>query len=97
MKHIIHDRGDEDRLRILRNCMAAMPDRAKLLVCEKVIAPGNEVSKRHEDYGSGDARPDRRGRERTETAFKDLFARAGFRLARILPTKVDNSIVELTE
>ena len=37
------------------------------------------------------------GRERTEPEFRDLFARAGLRLARVLPTKVDNSILELTK
>jgi len=37
------------------------------------------------------------GRERTELEFRDLFARAGLRLARVLPTKVDNSILELTK
>jgi len=37
------------------------------------------------------------GRERTELEFRELFARAGLRLARVLPTKVDNSILELTK
>jgi hypothetical protein len=96
LKHIIHDWGDEDCLRILRNCKAAMPDHAKLLICEKVIPPGNEPSiTKIMDLvmlvlTNG-------GRERTEQEFRDLFGRAGLRLARVLPTKVDNSIMELTK
>ena len=44
LKHIIHDWDDEDCLRILRNCKTAMSDHANLLICEKVIPPGNDPS-----------------------------------------------------
>ena len=37
------------------------------------------------------------GRERSEQEFRDLFARAGLRLARVVPTRVDNSILEVTK
>lgn len=96
MKHIIHDWDDEDCLRILRNCRTAMPDHAKLLVCEKVVPPGDEPSvARTMDLvmlvlTDG-------GRERTEQEFRGLFARAGLRLARVVPTSVDNSILEVTK
>jgi len=96
LKHIIHDWGDEDCLRILRNCKAAMPDHAKLLVCEKVVPPGNEASVTKIMDLVMLVLTDG-GRERTELEFRDLFARAGLRLARVLPTKVDNSILELTK
>jgi hypothetical protein len=35
------------------------------------------------------------GRERTEREFRDLFARADLRLARVVPTRIDNVILEL--
>ncbi len=95
MKHIIHDWDDEDCLRILRNCKAAMPDHAKLLVCEKVIPPGNEPSiAKIMDLVMLTLTDG--GRERTEPEFRALFARAGLHLARVVPTKSDNSILELT-
>jgi hypothetical protein len=34
------------------------------------------------------------GRERTENEYRDLFARAGFQLTRVLPTSAPQSIVE---
>ena len=34
------------------------------------------------------------GRERTEQEFRDLFARAGFELTRIIPTKSPLSVIE---
>jgi O-methyltransferase domain/Dimerisation domain len=94
MKHIIHDWNDEDCVRILRNCGSAMPEHAKLLVCEKLIPPddGPSLAKTMDlvmlVMTDG-------GRERTEQEFRELFARAGLRLARIVPTKVDNCILEV--
>ena len=96
MKHIIHDWDDEDCLRILRNCRAAMPDHAKLLVCEKVVPPGNEPSVAKTIDLVMLVLTDG-GRERTEGEFRDLFARAGLRLARVVPTRVDNCILEVTK
>jgi hypothetical protein len=90
MKHIIHDWGDEDCVRILRNCKTAMPDHAKLLVCEKVVPPGIEPSVAKTMDLVMLVLTDG-GRERSEQEFRDLFARAGLRLARVVPTRVDNS------
>jgi len=96
MKHILHDWADADCLRILRHCRDAMHDRAKLLVCEKVIPPGNDPN-----YGKvvdlimlafmhG-------GRERSAEEYRDLFSRAGMRLMRIIPTRAENSILEVVK
>ncbi len=95
MKHIIHDWDDEDCLRILRNCRAAMAGHAKLLVCERVIAPGGEPSLANTFDLVMLALTDG-GRERTEQEFRDLFGRAGLRLARVVPTKIDHRILEVT-
>lgn len=92
MRHIIHDWDDEKSLAILRNCHAAMSPESKLLVVESVIPPGNEP------FGGklldlvmllipG-------GKERTEDEYRELFAQAGFRLARIVPTASEISIIE---
>ncbi len=94
MKHIIHDWDDENCLRILGNCRTAMPDHAKLLVCEKVIPPGNEPNLAKTMDLVMLALTDG-GRERTEQEFGSLFEAAGLRLARVLPTRADNSIFEL--
>ncbi len=93
MKHIIHDWDDERCLQLLRNCHAAMPTHAKLLVCEKVLAEGNAASfTRLMDLVMLLNTPG--GRERTEPEYRSLFEEAGFRLTRAIPTKVDNWILE---
>jgi hypothetical protein len=95
MKHIIHDWDDDDCVRILRNCKAAMPDHAKLLVCERVVPPGNDPSLAKTMDLVMLVLTDG-GRERTEEDFRNLFARAGLRLTRVIPTRTDNSILEVT-
>jgi hypothetical protein len=34
------------------------------------------------------------GRERTEAEYRELYARAGFRLARVVPTRGEVSVLE---
>jgi len=94
LKHIIHDWNDEDCLRILRNCRAAMPDHATLLVCEKLIPLDDRPSVAKTMDLVMLVMTDG-GRERTEQEFRELFARAGMRLARVVPTRVDNCILEV--
>jgi hypothetical protein len=94
MKHIIHDWNDEDCLRILHNCRSAMPDHAKLLVCEKMILPDDRPSVAKTMDLVMLVMTDG-GRERTEQEFRKLFARAGLHLARVVLTKVDNCILEV--
>ena len=96
MKHILHDWDDDDCLRILHNCRKAMPDHAKLLVCEKIVPPGNERSVAKTMDLVMLALTDG-GRERTEQEFADLFGRADLRLTRIVSTQSDNSILEVTK
>ena len=93
MKKVIHDWDDERAHRILANCCLVMKPGDKLLVIERVLA-------------SGDA-PDPAefldlemlvltggGRERTEEEYRELYARAGFELTRIIQTTSPMSIIE---
>jgi hypothetical protein len=93
MKHIVHDWDDERCLQLLRNCHLAMPPHAKLLVCEKVLPEANDAAyTRILDMVMLLNTPG--GRERTEAEYRVLFHKAGFRLTRAVPTKVDNWILE---
>jgi hypothetical protein len=93
MKHILHDWGDEECLSILRNCRAAMRQGAHLLVCERIVPPGNEVSPAKlidlhmlaTNHG---------GKERTEREYKSLLGATGFSCERVVPTRSAWSLVE---
>lgn len=93
MKHIIHDWDDERASVILKNIAAGMGSKkGKVILLESVIAEGAQP-----DLGKfidiemllfpG-------GRERTASEFKALFARSGFTLTKVVPTKSPLSVVE---
>lgn len=93
MKLVIHDWDDERAIRILRNCHRAMRPGSKLLVVDRVIAPGDEA----DPAKFGDLEMlvlTRGGRERTELEFKELYGQAGFDFVRVVATKGPISVIE---
>lgn len=92
LKFIIHDWDDERAAAILRNVHHALKDEGKLLLAETVVAPANQpdLSKLMDVnmlVMTG-------GRERTAKEFEQLFAQAGFRLTRIVPTASPVNLIE---
>jgi O-methyltransferase domain/Dimerisation domain len=91
MKYILHDWNDEECVKILANCRAAMNEKGKVLIVDNVIAPGN-------DPGWGKLLDIQMliigGRERTKKEFAAMFAEADLKLTRVVPTKGPLSIVE---
>jgi hypothetical protein len=92
MKHIIHDWPDELCIQILKACRASVNAGGKLLVVDNVIQPGNDFSPGKFLDLQMLIFPS--GCERTEQQFRDLFAAAGWRINRIIPTAVPDSIIE---
>lgn len=92
LRHIIHDWYDEQSTQILKNCRRAMHDRAKLLVVEHVILPGNDPAPGKMLDLAMMVLPG--GMERTEKQYRELFAGAGLRLERIVATAADVSVIE---
>ena len=94
MKNIIHDWDDEKSILILKNIGAqlkAQPN-GKILLLEMVLSAGNEPELGKWADIEMLALPG--GRERTENEYRDLFARAGFRLTRIVRTQGPQSVIE---
>jgi hypothetical protein len=93
MKHIIHDWDDERASIILGNIATAMgTKRGRVILLEAVIRADAEP-----DFGKFIdiemlALPG--GRERSADEFKALFARSGFEMTKIVPTKSPLSVVE---
>jgi hypothetical protein len=92
MKFILHDWDDDECTRILGHCREAMATKGRVLVVEHVIPPGNAAN-----WGklldinmlvlTG-------GLERTKEEFRALFARAGLKLKRVVPTECPLSVLE---
>jgi SAM-dependent methyltransferase len=94
LRHVIHDWEDGDAVAILRNCREAMQSGGRVLVVETVIPSGNGPC-----FGKwldlmmlvvG-------GRERIREQYDSLFSAAGLRLARVVPTAHEVSILEGVE
>ena len=98
IKHVIHDWNDDRATAILRNIRRAMPPHGKLLIAEGVYPPRIDQS----DISRGAATNDVNmlvstgGRQRSEAEFRSLYAAAGFKLTRIIPTPASLSIIEGT-
>jgi hypothetical protein len=92
LRHIIHDWYDEDCLKILGNIRKVLPASGKVLIVEGVVPPGNGTSFTKLLDLAMMVVPG--GMERTAEEYRDLYARAGFRLTRIVPTKSEVSVIE---
>lgn len=92
MKHIIHDWPDEQCVALLKACRRAVNRGGKLLVVDNVIQPGNEFSPGKFLDLQMLIFPG--GKERTEQEFQNILSAAGWRLTRVIPTCVPESVLE---
>jgi cyclopropane fatty-acyl-phospholipid synthase-like methyltransferase len=92
MKHIIHDWNDEQCVTILNNIRQVLPDDGRVLVAEVVVPEGNEPH--FAKFMDLEMLVSPGGVERTEKEYRELFAAAGLRLTRIVPTASAYSIIE---
>jgi hypothetical protein len=92
LKAILHDWEDDDAVRILRSCRAAIAEGGAVLVVERELGAANEnpdakLSDLNMMVGPG-------GRERTREQFAELLCAGGFALDRVVPTAVGLSVFE---
>lgn len=92
LKRILHDWSDEQCVRILRRCRAAMSARARLLVVDAVVPAGNapHPGKVMDILMMVLAE----GRERTEDDFRELLGKADLRLTSVTTTPSTLAIIE---
>ena len=92
---VLHDWPDEDCVRILLNCRAAMRSNSLLLVGEEILEPDPEHGQATgylidiqmmAMFG--------RARGRSEDEFRGLFHQSGFSLRSVIPTASPISIIE---
>jgi hypothetical protein len=92
MKHIIHDWYDEEATKILTTIANNMKPEARVLLVEMVLGEPNEP-----DLGKImdiEMLVSPGGKERTAGEYRELFARVGLKMTRIVPTKSPYSVIE---
>ena len=94
---VLHDWSDEDCLRILRRCHAAMPPSATLLICEQILKDDPALGS-PTDYLIDTQMLAMFGhaRECTASEFKTLLDKSGFAFRRVIATKAIVSLLEVT-
>ncbi|MGO4670930.1 methyltransferase [Bosea sp. 2RAB26] len=94
LSHVIHDWSEQQCLTILRHVRKAMQPDGRLLLVEMVLPAGDTPHPGKVLDMVMLVLPG--GQERTEEEYRQLLAKAGFRLTRVIPTSSDVSIVEAT-
>lgn len=92
LSHIIHDWSESQCVTILGNCRRAMAPTSRLLLVEMVLPAGDTPHPGKVLDMVMLAVPG--GSERTEPEYAQLLAKAGFRLARVVPTASPVSVIE---
>jgi hypothetical protein len=92
MKFVLHDWNDAESIRILKRSREALAPGGKLVVIEMVVPEGIRPEMVHlMDLNmlvmTG-------GVERTESEFRSLFERSGYRLTGVRPTASPFSVIE---
>jgi len=97
LKGVIHDWEDNDAIKILHSCRAAMPGGAKLLVIERILPEKidpDDAFTRAKFIHDINMMVNPGGRERTEEEFRNLLARADLRLTHVASTPTPLSVIE---
>ena len=92
MKWIIHDWDDERAITILKHIRNEIPQNGRVIIVDAVVPENNEPD--FSKFFDLNMLVMTGGKERTEKEFAQLVAAAGFKLRRVIPTKVPTSIVE---
>ncbi|EHB58889.1 O-demethylpuromycin O-methyltransferase [Mycolicibacterium rhodesiae JS60] len=91
LKNVIHDWPDEKALQILRNVRAAAESGATLLLVEMVVRENGRDGP--ENWVDLEMLLNLGSRERTAQEYRNLLAKAGFRMTRVVPTASPLSVV----
>ncbi len=96
LKHVIHDWDDERAAAILATCRRAMRPDSRLLLVEGVYPVRIDQSLASRGAAANDVNMlvSTGGRQRSEAEFRTLYAAAGFRLVRIIPTPARVAVIE---
>ena len=87
MQKVLHNWNDERCLQILANVKKVLPPKGRLLILDMIIPKNSDFHiSRILDFTMPIMLGE--GRERTESEFRALLERAGFRLKRIIPLTI---------
>ncbi len=93
MRHVIHNWNDSDSIKILSNVRTVLPDDGRVLIIETLVGSEREEESFAVWWDLG-MFVDDGGAERTQEEYAELFAKSGLKFNRMVPTKIDVSVIE---
>lgn len=80
LQSVLHDWGDEDCLKVLKNCYKAVPKNGKVIIIElvKPEIPDSSVAAKYATEDDNNMLQNTGGKERTENEFRTLCKGSGF-------------------
>ena len=95
IKRVLMICNDTEAARVLRNCVASLRSDRKVLVVEMVMPPVGEPGPAT-TFDILMLLANKGGRIRTEAEFRELFAKSGLKLDRVIATRSPNVLLEGT-
>jgi hypothetical protein len=93
LKNVLHNWGDEDCIRILRNIRKEIPLHGKVMILEMIIEDNDKPSfAKLIDIQMMVFM--NKGKERTRNEYETILSSSGFRISRIVPTISPLSVIE---
>jgi hypothetical protein len=93
-KSFIHSFDDETSVKLLRNFREALPPEGGRVLVVEMVLPDDETPHFGKLFDIEMLTQSDDGRDRTEAEFRELFARAGLRLTRVVETGSPVSVIE---
>jgi SAM-dependent methyltransferase len=98
LSRILMDYDDDASVRLLQNCHRAMTPNGRVLIVQLLMPEQGEGGARERLFEAAVSDLNMLvltgGRERTEGEYRTLLGRAGFRLARVVPSRALVSLIE---
>src|SRR5215831_19373785 len=98
LKGVIHDWDDKEAVAILRTCRAAMSDRSKLILIERILPEqidANDPFTRAKFIHDINMMVNPGGRERSEAEFHNLVAQADLQITRVVSMPIPLAVIEI--
>lgn len=93
LKFILHDWGDDDCIKVLKNCKKALPENGKVLIYEMVMHPNGRLTPLVDMMMLAQFES---GMERTERQFRTLIAAAGFSSINFIELNPEHWLIEVS-
>lgn len=93
LQFILHNWGDDDCIKVLKNCKKALPENGKVLIYELVMHPNGRLTQMIDMMMLAQFES---GMERTEQQWRTLITAAGFSSINFIELNPEHWLIEVS-